>query len=172
MFVSWFFCVILLWLIIAAAKVGECTNIVNKLPVNIFKMTRNKKLKAHRSLDCRRPRTNYKPSDDSSCASQTHSLSCCSSPLLSSCAPRWQQWVAERGSFGGARAPSSFCPLRHILHGIVARAELYSRHWGLAWEEQTHSRQNRNPTTYPLEFKTWNLNSHEDHKLKTLEFFN
>lgn len=140
MFVSWFFCVILLCLIIAAAKVGECTYIVNNLPVNILKTTRNKSLKTRRSLDCRRPRTNYKPSDASSCASQTHSLSCCSSPLLSSCARRWQQWVAERGSFGRARASSSFYPLRHILHGIVAWAELYSRHWCLAWEEQTHSR--------------------------------
>jgi hypothetical protein len=54
MLVSWFLCVILLWLIIAAAKVGECTYIVNKLPVNILKMTRNKNLKAHRSLGCRR----------------------------------------------------------------------------------------------------------------------
>jgi len=54
MLVSRFLCVILLWLIIAAAKVGECTYIVNKLPVNILKMTRNKNLKAHRSLGCRR----------------------------------------------------------------------------------------------------------------------
>jgi hypothetical protein len=100
MFVSWFFYVILLCLIIAAVKVGECTYIINKLPVNIFKMTGNKNLRAHRSLDCRRPRTNYKPSDASSCASQTHSLSCCSSPLLTSCARRWQQWVASAEALG------------------------------------------------------------------------
>jgi hypothetical protein len=170
MLVSWFLCVILLWFIIAAAKVGECTYIVNKLPVNILKMTRNKNLKPQRSLDCRRSPTNYKPSDASSCASQTHSLSCCSSPLLSSCTRRWQQWVASAEALGERELRprfvrwDTFCMESWPEHNYIPGTE------GLACEEQTHSRQNRNPTTYPLEFKTWNLNSHEDHQLQTLEF--
>ncbi len=169
MFVSWFFCVILLWLIIAAAKVGECTYIVNKLPVNIFKMTRNKS-----SPIIRLPATPYKLQTFRwlfmRFTDALPQLLLVSPPLLlcaalaaMSCRAR-KLWASE----------SFVLVLSAETHSAWNRglSRIYSRHWGLAWEEQTHSRQNRNPTTYPLEFKTWNLNSHEDHILQTLEFLN